>query len=518
MKRRQALELIGFGTLGTMGALLSKYTPAQADSLGISSAEFYNSIQQQSPIFTLASSLLQEYDYEAQVEGSIPQALQGTLYRNGPGLFDRGNLRKRNLLDGDGMIQAFRIQNGKVHYQNRFVRTEKYQKEAAANQFLYDTWSIVASPDVRIGASPGQAGVTVFSRNGKLYAFDDIGPSWELNPETLETTGAANFSLPEQIPISFKAHPKIDGKTGEWILFAFSPGFSTYFIVTLNPDGSFKHQQAVNMPRRPYIHDFFVSKRHVIFNLHPVTFDAQQVAQGKSSLIDTFQWQPEQGNLLVVVNRDSNSEPIQLPIDGAWMWHILNAYETKSEIIADFIGYDNPDHFFGSDPILANIMRGQQSVPKFPGTIRRYIINLKQKTVRQEIIDRGSHELPSINQQFVGYPYRYGYLLNNTEGAGFLGATAIKRIDMRTGVSQVYDFGDSFYCLEPVFIPRPGLNYSANHGHEPGWVLTEVLDRRTKLGALAIFEAESLAQGPIAIARLTHPIPFNFHGYWQESV
>jgi all-trans-8'-apo-beta-carotenal 15,15'-oxygenase len=41
--------------------------------------------------------------------------LQGTLYRNGPGLFDRGGGRKRMLLDGDGMIQAYQFRNSHTY-------------------------------------------------------------------------------------------------------------------------------------------------------------------------------------------------------------------------------------------------------------------------------------------------------------------------------------------------------------------------------------------------------------------
>ncbi len=35
----------------------------------------------------LGTNLTTEYDYQPAVEGSIPAALKGTLYRNGPGLF-----------------------------------------------------------------------------------------------------------------------------------------------------------------------------------------------------------------------------------------------------------------------------------------------------------------------------------------------------------------------------------------------------------------------------------------------
>ncbi|MHA1838682.1 MAG: carotenoid oxygenase family protein, partial [Candidatus Ranarchaeia archaeon] len=92
----------------------------------------------------LATSLSTERSYEPRVEGMVPKGLQGTLYRNGPGLFDRGGLRKRNILDGDGLIQAFRFQEDAVQYQNRFVRTRKYVDETKAGRFLYSTWTTQA--------------------------------------------------------------------------------------------------------------------------------------------------------------------------------------------------------------------------------------------------------------------------------------------------------------------------------------------------------------------------------------
>lgn len=67
------------------------------------------------PFAGLATSLPTEYDYVPRVEGRLPPALQGTLYRNGPGLFDRGGGRKRMLLDGDGMIQAYQFRNSHTY-------------------------------------------------------------------------------------------------------------------------------------------------------------------------------------------------------------------------------------------------------------------------------------------------------------------------------------------------------------------------------------------------------------------
>ena len=48
------------------------------------------------------------------IDGQIPRDLNGSLYRNGPGLFERGALRKPHLLDGDGLVQRLSFADGKA--------------------------------------------------------------------------------------------------------------------------------------------------------------------------------------------------------------------------------------------------------------------------------------------------------------------------------------------------------------------------------------------------------------------
>jgi all-trans-8'-apo-beta-carotenal 15,15'-oxygenase len=40
------------------------------------------------------------------VEGAVPAFLRGTYYLNGPARFERGGVRYRHRLDGDGMVCA----------------------------------------------------------------------------------------------------------------------------------------------------------------------------------------------------------------------------------------------------------------------------------------------------------------------------------------------------------------------------------------------------------------------------
>ena len=83
---------------------------------------------------------------------------------------------------------------------------------------------------------------------------------------------------------------------------------------------------------------------------------------------------------------------------------------------------------------------------------------------------------------------------------------------------QGYDFGEGCYCSEPVFAPQPGYPYLPEAEKEPGWLLTEVYDSRTRKSFLAILRADRVADGPVANIHLQHHVPFSYHGWWQGLI
>ena len=472
---------------------------------------------QDQPFAGLATSLLGEYDYEAEIEGHLPRELRGTLYRNGPGLFDRGGLRKRSLLDGDGMVQAFRIHDRGVRFQNRFVQTQKYLDESAAGRFLYPTWSTQAPGGfwtnfLTANQLKSQAGITVAERNGRLYAFDESNLPYELVPETLETLGQSCLGLPEGFSI-YASHWKIDPYNGDWLHFGVKYGSPPLLhITTFDKDGGLRNHRIVGMPRLVYMHDWIVSERHLIFLFHPAEIAFWGFLLGVRSIADSLRWKPEKGNLILILEREGDAEPIRLAEDACFMWHSANAYEQGNEVIADFVGYRNPDHFIGPDPFVSALMVGHQGEHSFPGEIRRYIIDLDKRRIRQEIREGGGYEWPFVNQQHRCHRYRYVYLARARAGEFFW--SSITRADMETGKTENYDFEERVYCGEPVFVPQPGFRYLPLASEEPGWVLTEVYSGLTNKSSLAVFRADRVADGPIALVHLSHHVPFSFHGFW----
>jgi all-trans-8'-apo-beta-carotenal 15,15'-oxygenase len=459
----------------------------------------------------LARSLPVEHDYRPRIEGALPVGLAGRLFRNGPGLFERGGQRQRNLLDGDGMIQCFDLADGRARYRNRFVRTEKFLEEEAAGVYLSPTWTTPAPGGLfaNLGSRfRSQAGVATLVRNDQLLALDEGTPQafYALDPATLDTRGP--MPLPGGLDMrGCKAHTKTDPRTGDWYVAATDYGrHMTLRWLALDRQGAIKAEGAVRSPRMTYIHDFLVTERYLLFVLHAVEFSPFGMLAGLRTFADSLAWKPEQGNLVLVQDK-AGGAPLLLEAPAAWMWHALNAYERGSTLVADFVGYATPDHFIGPNPAFAAVVRGEEGAAEFPGHVRRYLINPKAKTLQEETVAAGHHEFPMIDPRVGLDEHRYGYFACGRTGEWILDGVA--RLDLAGGARDEFRFGPQHFVGEPIFAPR-------GPGEGDGWILTLVQSGEHGRSFLAVFEAAALAAGPVAKVHLRHHTPISFHGYWQN--
>ena len=448
-------------------------------------------------------------NYMPEIEGTLPADMSGVLYRNGPGLFERNGYRKQHLLDGDGLVQRLAIRDGKAHYSNAFVDTPKLQAEEEAGKYLHATWTTRRPGGVFSNLMGGdiesQAGVTVYPVNGKIAARDEGGATFLLDPKTLETQSTLPTSA---ISGGYKAHAKLDPQTNEWILAGqgFGPTMSLYVSVY---DSSLElaSEFSFEAPRQVYIHDFFATKSSIIFVLHPCTFSPLGFMAGFNSVTDSLAFDASQGTVLAVVPK-SGGDPQFFDVPGSYMWHALNAYDSGDEIIADFVGFDEPDHFIGDNPLFKQIMVGKWGNAESPGTIRRYVISRSTAKAREEILDAGNHEFPmtdprvQLGKHKIGY-YSYG-------GRGVVNS-GIKRMNMETGQTQVFDFGaDNTHVGEPVFVARDEKSGAV----DDGWLIAQCLDAKSERTFFSVFDANAVDAGPLAKIWLTHHVPISFHGGW----
>lgn len=484
-------------------------------------ADIFPSLADQTDAFQgLATSLLEEYDYACRVEGKIPPEMRGTLYRNTVALFERNGRRKRTMLDGDGMMQSFRFQDKGVHYRNRFVQTKKFIDESRENRFIYPSFSTQAPGGWWDNFWPGgliksNAQITVYVHNKKLYAFDESSIPYELDPETLETIGASTLGLPEGMSI-YGAHSKIDPLSDEWILFGLHFAKEVKLHVTIfNRDGSLKVHRAYTLPRYVYIHDFFATERYLFFVLHPAFISYLGFLFGLNSMADGIKWKPDQGNLIMIVDRACKDKPLLIEMPPLFMWHSLNAYDSNGEIIADFVGYDNPDHFLGPDSPFYAMMEGRKGSYHFPGVVRRYLIDPQDKKITVDTLLKDNHEWPMINRSFWCHKHRFGYFAR-ARGTDYLWS-GMTRLDTMTGKADTYNFESNILCGEPIFVPVPGYVYSSGSPDEPGWIMTLCYNGNTKKSFVAVLKADRIPDGPVAKVHLNNHSPYSMHGFWYPS-
>ena len=148
--------------------------------------------------------------HDLVVVGDVPKDLNGSLYRNGPNpqFAPRGFY---HWFAGDGMIHAFHIEDGRVSYRNRWVRTQKWRLERDAGHALFDPFNPMDQDPSVIGLeTDGVANTNIIWHAGKLLALEEGHAPFELDPFSLASIGAHDYAGKLLGPMT--AHPKVDSK------------------------------------------------------------------------------------------------------------------------------------------------------------------------------------------------------------------------------------------------------------------------------------------------------------------
>ena len=179
---------------------------------------------------------------EDMIEGSLPAELQGTFFRNGPGLTEVYGTKLKHPIDGDGVVCALTLHGGRAHFKSRFVRTASHVAEEEAGQMLFQgqMGSRVPPPAAAAnkqdgGGSSGGGGppkpprwrdpshTNVFYHGGKVVSLHEYALPHTLDPVTLDTVG--RDSLGDSLDIrAASAHYREDMDLGRLVLVAFRPG------------------------------------------------------------------------------------------------------------------------------------------------------------------------------------------------------------------------------------------------------------------------------------------------------
>lgn len=442
-----------------------------------------------------------EDDFDLKVEGEIPAGMAGSLYRTGPNpQFDpRDDMH--HWFAGDGMVHAFHVEDGKVRYRNRYVRTPKWQAENAAGRAVFGTFGnpFTTDPDY-IGQDSGVANTNIVFHAGKLLALEEAHPPFEMKPGSLDSVGYLDFGG------KFTAHPKFDPETGEMIFFSYSSGLMPFSNVVsygvADANGALTRREDFEAPYCSMIHDFMVTKNHVLIPVLPLTGDLQRVMGGGPA----FAWEPEKPAMVAVMNREDGVDSLRwFQTEACYVFHPMNAWEANGKIYADVMRYDAAPLF-----PLADGSPGKKS----SAYLVRWTFDLDggSDRIQEERLDDLAGEFPRFDERYSGFANRHGWIAGNLRDPGTIRGDSLRHYDFQTGKQSTWiaPVGDA--VAEPVFVPR-----SADADEGDGWVVSVVYRGETDTSDMVVFEAQDMAAGPIATAKMPRRVPFGFHGNWVNA-
>ncbi len=448
-----------------------------------------------------------------QVTGELPRELFGTLYRNGPNpqFAPRGPY---HWFGGDGMLHAFHVENGRVSYRNRWVRTPKWELEHAEGEGLSDAFGSPMGSDPRIVALDSTvANTNIVWHAGRLLALEEAHAPFEVDAETLAPKGYQRFDGKLVGPVT--AHPKLDPVTGEMIFFGYSargPFSADMMLHVADKEGRLIRSEHFMAPFASMVHDFVVTRTHIIFPIFPLTGSMARAMKG----LPPYAWEPDLGTHIGIMPRGGSVADLRwFNGDPSYVFHPMNAFNDPDDssdgsVVCDMVKYSVAPLFPKPD--------GSPTGARAPDAkLVRWRFNLagNSNAFREQPLDDRPAEFPRLDERLSMLPYRHGYL-NSTPGRGDGRAEGerwgLAHIDLHSGnrVAWQPEAGDA--CGEPVFVPR-----TADAAEGDGWLLSVVWRARENRSDLAVFNAADLAAGPVALAHLSHRVPAGFHGNWRAG-
>jgi carotenoid cleavage dioxygenase len=430
------------------------------------------------------------------IEGELPRALNGTLFRNGPN--PQFPVPAQHWFAGDGMVHAFGLSDGRASYRNAWVRTAKWKAERRAGRPLVSGYTTRPGSDAGF-TDQGAANTNVVWHAGRLLALEEGHLPIELDPSTLATRGVQDFGGAVRGP--FTAHPKIDPITGELIFFGFSvDGELTRGMRfgTLDAAGRVTRFEHFDAPYCSMVHDFAVTRHHVVFPVLPLAGSMARQLRGASP----FAWEPERGSHIGVILREQGVASLRwFRSEPCFVFHVLNAWDDGSRIIVDVMRYDEPPLFPHQD--------GTMRLPAPEARLARWTIDPSAGTemITRTALDDTAGEFPRIDDRRSGLRHRFGAIAGRSRpGAGL---DSLVWLDLAQGARSRFTLPEGDAFSEPVFVER-----GENAAEGDGWLLATVWRASENRSDVAVFDTASLEDGPVATIRLPHRVPAGFHGNW----
>jgi len=506
--RMQRRELLKAGLSGLAGAGLGLNGLQEAWALGAPLSNSFSSAPELAPFLGLNGQDLAAQDLA--IEGRLPAGLSGVYYKNGPALMARGEQRYQHWFDGDGLVQAWRFDAGRVSHQARFVQTAKFKAESAAGRFLVPAFGTAIEPrmPIRGADSMNVANTSVLLLQDKLYALWEGGSAHEMDPRTLATRGLKTWA-PDLLGMPFSAHPKVEADGTVWNFGTMAGRMAIYQI---SAQGQVLRSEVFDSPApTAFVHDFVVSQNYLVFLLPPMHLDVEALRAG-ASMAGSLRWQAAESTRVLLIDKADFSRRRLLEIPACMVFHFGNAWDDGQTLHLDYV-QSRPMPSLNQE--FAQLMRGERpaSLEALSATSTPRFMKIDLSSGRVELQSRTEAvEFPVVDPRVVAQRYRHVYYPLALETGERWGFNALLHLDLESGRRQRFCFGNQVVVEEHVMVPKPG---SRQEGE--GWLLGLCYDTQRQRSFASVFDAQALSAGPLAKVWLPYWVTYGFHGKFYPS-
>lgn len=517
-----------------------------------------------------------EYDYDINledIEGIIPNDINGSLFRNMPALFERGNVPYVHYLDGDGYVIKVSFHQGKVHFRSRFIQTDEFKREQEVNRTLFRS-SFRTQRKAMIDPIFGSicfnnafdlylknlANTNVVYHHNKLLALFEAGVPYELDPNTLETIGMYNFNLSHLKPgipllldplndwnsnihsslfgCYMTAHPKFDPFKRSFISWIWRAKASSENPLKNNPALEIyewdEHGNLMQEPMKETFisttvapHDFSLTFNYYCFIENRVSGDILPYLFGTKTAASCVDIEYENHMILNLLNRKSGEKKSISLENPGFSIHSATAFEENQKLYLYTSGWCIQTI---SDGKVQGGLLGswEGTTPLFDNIPCTYlyetIVDLKDFTLIKHGHVKGMEnvviEHPHINPKYESSKVRYLYMsIGSVEGKSSP-PLGYMRLDLITNEKQIWYAPIDTYCEEVVLIPKLSHEDNKHYNQEEDdlWMIVTMFDAIREKSCICIFDGKNISFGPISRIWLQHHLPHSLHGSFVHNL
>lgn len=340
-----------------------------------------------------------------EISGTIPEWIEGSLYRNGPGKFEFGNTKYNHWFDGMALIHRFKISKGAVTYQNRFLQSDTYQKNMKADRIVVSEFGTAAFPDpcknlfqrffsyFKQEELTDNTLVNLFPIGDALYTATETNFLNRIDPDTLERLDKVDLTKVVSVNMA-TAHPHLDPDGTYHNLGAVYGKNTIYTIIKITPpkksDAFCEAAEIVaKVPAQwkmkpSYHHSFAMTENYYILIEQPLVMNVMKILTAKLRGVPTntvMEWCPEHPVKFHIIDKKTGvkvNKEVSYQSEAFFTFHTINAYEQEGSIILDTVA-------LGKESDVARLINGSISLSKL-----------------QEAAKDGAQPLPVLP-----YPRRY---------------------------------------------------------------------------------------------------------------